>query len=216
MITSLSNAILNDVLFVAQPCGGQAQFAPQVAQVYATHVAQFYPFQITPDAFVRVQFRGVARQLLQLQPLAGTVSQEGFDDLTAMNRRAVPDHQHLAGKMTQHVLQKTDHIRAAEGPLLDLKEQLSVHGDAADDRQMLPLQKYPQDRRPATRCIGTHHARQQREAGLVYPDDGPPFGLGLSLRAGHRSLYQAAMAASSRWVARRIGFWALQPMALRT
>jgi hypothetical protein len=51
-------------------------------------------------------------------------------------------------------------------------------------------------------------------AGLVDPEDHPPFVLGPFLSAGQRSARQAAMAASSRWVARRIGRYTLRPTAL--
>ena len=62
-----------------------------------------------------------------------------------------------------------------------------------------------QHRRLADWGPGAHGHGQQIKARLIYPDDGPLFLGGLFLSAGHVSLCQAAMARSSRWVARSIG-----------
>jgi hypothetical protein len=70
---------------------------------------------------------------------------------------------------------------------------------------MVVGERYAQDRRLPARRPGPHYQGQQIEAGLVYPDDGAPFGGRFFSRAGHRSCHQAAMAASSRCVARSTG-----------
>ena len=56
------------------------------------------------------------------------------------------------------------------------------------------------------RLVAADHRRQQVKAGLVYPDAGLTLALRPLLSAGQRLWYQAAMAASSRWVARTMGF----------
>ena len=65
----------------------------------------------------------------------------------------------------------------------------------------------------SARGVGPDGAGQQVEAGLVDPDDGPAFLVGPRFSAGQRSVRQASIAASFRWLARWIGFWTLQPAA---
>ena len=106
-------------------------------QVRAAHVPQFDAFEIGPDALVRVEIGCVAWQLLQLEPFGSTLSQEVFDRLTAMDRRPIPEHQELAGQVSQEVAQEQHHIWTAEGVILDLQQQAPTRRDAADDRQMV-------------------------------------------------------------------------------
>src|SRR3972149_5387464 len=113
------------------------------------------------------------------------------------------------------MLEKANHICTAVGALLHQSQQGARARDAADDRQVIPRQPHAQDGGLPTGRISANHGGQEIEARLVYPDDGSAFFLGPLFIAGHRSVYHAAMAASSRWVARRIGFWTLQAIARR-
>ena len=216
MVAAVVSTGADDPPFVAEASGGTAEFAPQVRQVAAAEVPQLDPLEVVPDALVRVQLRRVAWELLQVQPLGPAVGQEVFDRLAAVDRRAIPDHQQLAGDLPQQVLQEADHVQALEGVVLDQQQQPAVRGEAADGRQVVVGQRYPQEWGLAARGVGADRSRQQVEAGLVYPDDGPPFPLGFFLRTGQRSVSQRSIAASSLWLARRTGFWALQPAARRS
>jgi len=159
-----------------------------------------------PDALVRIQVRSVARQLRQLEPCRGPLRQEVLDGLRAMDRRPIPDHQQFARNLAQEMLQELDDLGAPERALADLEEEPSIVGETADDGEMLAGTRHPEDRCLAPRGIGPHQARQQIEARLVYPDDGTPLALGFAKSAGQRSRHHSRMAASLRWVARRIGF----------
>ena len=176
-----------------------------------THVAQLHLLEIVPNALVGIELGGVARQPLQVEARRASLSEEILDRLAPVDRSAVPEDGQLAWDMAEQMAQEAHDIGTAEGARLDLQEQPPVRRDAADDRQMIPRQGQVQDGRLATRRIGSDHTRQEIEGRLVYPDLGPPFGLGFFLIAGQRCSPQAAMAASSRWVARRIGFCTLQP-----
>src|SRR5947207_15016304 len=73
--------------------------------------------------------------------------------------------------------------------------------------------RHTQERGLPARVVRADRGRQQVAAGIVDPEDQPALFLGTLFRVGQRSAYQAAMAASSRWVARRIGRCTLQPTA---
>src|SRR4051794_36591855 len=171
-VPALRDAAAENVALVAEPLDGQAQFDPQLVQIGTAEVAQFDVLEIVPDALVRVEVRGVARQLLQLEARRRALRQEVLDGLRAMDRRPIPNHKQLARNLAQEMLQKLDDRGAPERPLADLEEEPPRVGEAADDREMIAGTGYPEDRRLASRGVGPHQARQQIEARLVYPDDG--------------------------------------------
>ena len=200
---------------MAEASGGEAKLASEVAEGLAADVAEFDVLEIVPDALVRVEVRSVARERLQVEAASTALSQEVFDGLATMDGSAVPDDQELAGDMAEQVLEEADDVRALVGVLLHVHQQPAVRGDAADDGQVVAAQGEAEDRRLAARGVGPDGAGEEVEAGLVDPDDGPPFLVGPFLRAGQRSVRQASIAASSRWLARWTGFWTLQPAARR-
>jgi hypothetical protein len=213
MVAALPHAALDDVTLMAKTGGGQAEVVSQVREVQAADVTQLDVFEIGPDALVRVQVGSVAWQLFQADPLGASVGQEVLDGLAAMDRGAIPEHQELAGDMAEQLLQEADNVRALVRVVLDVQQQATVRGDAADDGQMIAAQRQAEDRRLAAWRIGADGAGEQLEAGLVDPDDGPSLLVSPLFRAGQRSVRHASIAASFRWLARWIGFWTLQPAA---
>ena len=179
-VPALRDAAAEDVALVAEPLDSQAQFEPQRVQIGAAEVAQFDVLEIVPDALVGIQVRGVARQLLQLEPRRGPLRQEVLDGLGAMDRRPIPDHEQLARNLAQQMLEKLDDLGAPKRALADLEEEPPLVGEAADDGEMVAGTGHPENRRVAPRGVGAHQARQQIEAGLVYPDDGTPLALGFA------------------------------------
>jgi hypothetical protein len=215
-VPALRNAAAENLALVAESLDGQAQFEPQLVQIGAAKVAQLNVLEIVPDALIRIQVRGVARQLLQVEPRRRPLREEVLDGLSAMDRRPIPDHEQLARNLAQQVPQELDNLGAPKCALADLEEEPPLVGQAADDREMIAGTRHPEDRRLPPRGVGAHQARQQIEAGLVYPDNRSPLASGFAKRAGQRSLHHSWMAASLRWVARRIGFWTLQPSSRRS
>ena len=185
----------------------------KVMQVRAAHVPQLNAFEIGPDALVRVEIGCVARQLLQLEPFGSALSQEVFDRLTAMDRRPIPEHQELAGQVSQEVAQEQHHIWTAEGVILDLQQQAPSRRDAADDRQMVARQREAQRWWVAAWGEAPHHRWQEIEARLIDPDDGAALTYRPLFSAGQRSDHHCLIAPSLRWVARRKGFCGVQPAA---
>ena len=97
-----------------------------------------------------------------------------------MNRRPIPNHEQLAWNLAQQVPQELDDLGAPKRALADLEQEPPVMGEAADDREMIAGTAHPQDRRLPPWRVRAHQARQQIEAGLVYPDDGTPLALGFA------------------------------------
>ena len=207
---ALDDAAAEYLRLAPESLHGQVQLDAQLVQIRAAEVAEFDVLEIVPDALIRVEIRCVAGQLLQVETRGGPLGEEVFDRLGPMDRRAVPDHQERPREVAQQVSQEADNRRAPESlsPLLD--QQPARVRQGADDREVIVGTGHAQEGRLAAGRVGAHQARQQIEAGFVYPDNRTPLALGFAKRAGQRSLHHWAMAASLRWVARRIGFWTLQ------
>jgi hypothetical protein len=142
----MADQTADDVSFVAEASGCEAQMLLEVVQIRTAHVTQFDVLEVRPNALVWVEIGRVARQLLQSQAFGRTLGQEVFDWLPTMNRRTVPDHQQLAGDMFQQMLKEANHLGAAKRVVLHAQQQLPARGDAADDRQMITGERKAQRR----------------------------------------------------------------------
>ena len=74
-LTYCPDAGLQHLRFVQQPPARRPELAGQFLQVSAYHVAQLDTFQVKPYPFVRVQFRSLPGQLLQLYALGRSLRQ---------------------------------------------------------------------------------------------------------------------------------------------
>src|SRR5215831_18297181 len=126
MITALRNTTQQDAAFVAQSLFGPPQRHAQRRQRGAADIAQLHPLEIVPDAFDRVEFRGIAGQWLQMEALGGSSGQEVLDGLPTMNRRAIPDEEQLAGNLAQEHAQEPHDIDTVIALRLGLQEEPSV------------------------------------------------------------------------------------------
>lgn len=216
MVTGLSNTALNHIRPVPQSCHGQSQLPAEFPDIGAAHVAQLYSLQVVPDALVWVKIRRISRQPFQTNPLSAPIGEKRLDWLPAMDRRAIPDHQQQPRDVPQQMLEKANDILGTVGTLLRHQQQGAIHGDSTDGRYVIPAEAHAQNGGLSSGSISTHQGGQQIEARFVYPDDRSTFFFSPFFSAGQRSVYHSLMAASSRWVARRIGFWTLQPMDLRS
>ena len=201
---------------MTEACSREAEMASKVSEILAADVPQFDALEVVPDPFIGIEVRGVPRELFQADAVGAALRQEVLDRLAAMDRSAVPDDQDLAGDVTQEVLEEAHDIRARVGVVLHQHEQAPLRRDAADDRQVVAAQREAEDRRLPAWGVGPDRTREEIEARFVDPDDGPTLLVSPLFRAGQRSVRQASIAASSRWLARSIGFCTLQPAARRS
>ena len=132
MIACLSNTRLNDCALVAQTFLRSAERHGQLGHITAAQIAQLDALEVVPDALVRVQVGGIARQRLQVQPLGTTLAQEVLDRLPAMDRRAIPDDQQLATAFAKEQAEESDDVGRAIGMVLGLQEQAPRRCNPAD------------------------------------------------------------------------------------
>ena len=133
----MDHASADDMPLGAETPRRQTQVIAEIMEVRTADIAQFDAFEIGPDAFIGIQVRCIAGQLLQTQPLGTAPREKLSDGPTAMNRRAVPDHQQLARDMPQQVAEKLHDIGTAVRVVLDVQQQAAAATRASPDR---PLQ----------------------------------------------------------------------------
>jgi hypothetical protein len=201
---------------VSEAGRGEAEVASEMGEGLAADVAQLDMLEIVPDPFVRVEVRSVPGERLQADAAGTALGQEVLDRLATVDRCAVPDDQQLARDVAEQMLEEADDVRALIRLLLHEHQQPTSRGDATDNRQMIPAQRQSEDGCLATWSVGSDGTGEQIEARLVDPDDGSSLLVGPLFRAGQRSVRQASIAASLRWLARVMGFCTLQPAARRS
>lgn len=166
-------------------------------------------FEVSPQVFDRIEFRGVSGQPFHPEaPVA--LCQQRFDRLAAMNGGTIPDDQQFAGKMPQQRLEELRGALSIDAALVDPKVELPQR-EAGDDRQFIPIEGLAQYRRLAARCPRTHPMWPRAQPAFIDEDDGAALPPGFFLSRGHPTRFHSAMAFSSRSIARRVGCWQLKP-----
>ncbi len=156
----MSEALLQNAPSMSQTFFGAPQFVGHLGDILTTQVLQFAAFEQVPDAFLRVQFRRIAWQAFQMETFGCASFEKVLDDLCAMDRRAIPDHQQLARDLTQQQAQQAHHLLSIVGMILRLHEEFAIGTDRADGREMIAGQLHPQDGRLPTRGVGAHRHGQ--------------------------------------------------------
>lgn len=153
-------------------------------QIEAAHIAEFDPFAGAPKPLAGIQLGGLGRQTLQVEPLGRPIGQERLDDLTARHRRAIPDNDHPARHLPQHMLPEGHHVCQIDGAVLSVERACSLQRHGADSREMSAGPPCSQAGRLAYRRIGADDAGQGIEAGCIEEEEGVPLGLRPLLLAG--------------------------------
>src|SRR5208337_4080551 len=108
----------------------------QVGNVFGTEVGQGMAFEMAPDVFDGVEFRGVSRQACQndvaLRPLDIALHHP-----TAVDGQPIPDHQQSAGNLTTKVAQKLRRLSAFDAAAIEAEVKLPP-SDACDDGEFAP------------------------------------------------------------------------------
>lgn len=182
------------------------QFAVELLECLATDIFQLPAFEQIPHAFLRVEFRCIAWQAFQVKAFGCTFRQKVLDGLGTMNACPIPNDEQVALDFAQELLQEADHVGALVGALLRLHEEPPIRGNCSNGRDVITSQRDRQDRRFSNWRVGSHSMSQQIKPRLVYENEGAFFVFGFFLSAGNVWSRQMAMAASSRWVARVMGF----------
>src|SRR2546421_11933542 len=83
--------------------------------------------------------------------------------------------------------------------------------EASNSREALPIEGVLQHRSLASRGPSAYPMRPLAQAAFVHEHYRSPLLAGFFLISGQRSRFHRLMAASSRWMARPVGRWQLQP-----
>jgi hypothetical protein len=174
---------------------------------------------MVPHAFVGVQFGGVRREGLQVQP--GRAAEEFLHGFAVMNPAIVQQHDEVAGDLTQQLPEEGRDFAALDIVLIEVTVQramaaLRADGDTRDGRDAVVRIPVPHDRRLAHWAPRLPDRGDQEEARFVGEDEMGAQPRGVFFTRGQPSRFQRAMAASSRSTARRSGFWGLQPSWCRS
>jgi hypothetical protein len=141
----------------------------QIGEVPGATVGQFVVLEMSPDVLGRVEFRGIAGELLDLD---GAL--EGFEVLAhqrgTMRRQSIPDDQQGFADLTAQCLEELDDLRALDCSGKETEVEAS-ESNAGDDRELMPVEMVLQHRSVAARGPGAHASRPLAQSRLVYEDD---------------------------------------------
>lgn len=165
--------------------------------------------EMIPHAFIGVQFWGVRRERLQVQP--GRAAEEFLHGFAVMNPAIVQEHHEVTRDLAQQVAEEGRDFAALDVVLIEVTVQgamaaLRADGDARDGGDAVVRIPMAQERRLAHRAPGLADRGDQEEARLVDEDDVGPQPCGVFFTRGQPARFQAAMATSLRSTARRSGF----------
>jgi hypothetical protein len=196
--TSTLETAFENAWFSSHPFHGTAEFAAQVRDIEATHVAQLDAFELLPEPLARIEFGSIGRQTLHMQPLCCPIREELSDGMATVDGSAIPDDDQAAGNLAQQVFQEGHHVRRVDRVVLAVEVQLARRRQGADGREMIARPPLAQDGCLPHRRIGAHHTGQGIEARFIYEEEALLLDLCPLLMASQVSSRQCAIAASSR------------------
>ena len=109
----MTQAAADDVRLLAEPLAGGAERPAGLPEIMSTEVAHLDLLQMPPDAFLRVHLRGITGKALEVDPLGRAVVEILPDGFAAVDRRAIPDDQQLAGNDTSQMITSALEIAAS-------------------------------------------------------------------------------------------------------
>lgn len=100
----MGETLAKDRFAMSQPFFGMTPLLLDVLHTKTTNILEFDPLEQVPDAFLRIELKGIARQAFEMNAFGSTFRQKIFDCLTAMNGRPVPGDQQFAWDLAQEQL----------------------------------------------------------------------------------------------------------------
>lgn len=170
--------------------------------------------EVTPNTFIRIQFRGMRRKRNQMQ--TGRATQKLARRFSPMSLAVVQQNEQTAADLMQQLAEKHRDFFALDIVLVELAvqgamEALRTDGDARDGRDPVVAITMTQERSLSDGAPRLPDRRDQEEARFVDKDDMGRQPGGVFFTWGQTDRFHSWMADSSRSTARRSGFWWLQP-----
>lgn len=188
---------------------GVKEVQPQILYRVGTSVRQA-AFCLRPDAFVRIQLGGVGRKMFQTKTRKAPTQIP--DRLAFVYAGVVPDDDERAAEVLQQVAQEsTDlgvfNVSFLQGVVQTEPLALGTDRQARYDRDAMANLMMVNVRRLAARRPCLANRRDQEEARFVDEYDVGAQPRSVFFILGHSLRFHCSMACSSRWRARRSGFW---------
>ena len=189
------------------------QGAEEREYVVGTPVREF-GLRPAPHAFVGIELGGIGREVRDAK--ARVRRQEFPDHGAAVDVAVVPHDEDGAAEVAEQMPEKRARVRGTQVLTMQLEIEAAApppatereSGDDGDAVVQLPM---PEDGGLPARCPGPADGRDQEEARLVDEDQVGAQPRGVFFSRGHVRRFHLAMAASSRWSARRSGFCGVHP-----
>ncbi len=176
----------------------EVELLVQFFQIAAHQVGHLHVLEMMPAAFIpRVEIGGIGRQGFQPDPAACARDQLG-DHCSAVDGRAIPDHQQPFPGHPQQVCQKLHTVQPIERLLPRQRVDLVARGrHPAHDRQVVARDLPPYDRRLSLGGVRPDQARQQVEPRFVLENQHSALAVAVAARPRR---------ASAGWPPRRVGW----------
>ena len=97
----MGDTLVQDRFPMPEPFLRAHQFGGELFKVGSTKVLEFASLEQIPHAFLRVEFWCVARQALQMEPLAFFGYENFLDHLCPMNGGTIPNDEEFARNFAQ-------------------------------------------------------------------------------------------------------------------
>ncbi|GHO64046.1 hypothetical protein KSC_029380 [Ktedonobacter sp. SOSP1-52] len=122
---------------------GTHKLLTQLREILTTEILEFTAFEQVSHLFLWIEFRGIARQSLQVNSFAHRAGEKGFDHFRSVDGQAIPNNEQLARDLAEQYLQKTDDVLCCRGSLLHLHEDPPFLSDTPYGRKMITGQLGP-------------------------------------------------------------------------
>jgi hypothetical protein len=176
-----------------------------MATIEAAHLPAFDRLQVRPEPCARMQFRGIGGHALHVAAVCGPSGQARGDEVTTMNRGAVPADDPAARHRASSRLPKGQPSGRVAGAVWAVDSALALRGDGGERRELIPGPPLREQGRLAYGGRRADATGQGVKARGLDAEEAVALSLGPLLNAGQVSPRQRVMAASSRWQARRAG-----------
>jgi len=154
-----------------------------------------------PDKLVRIEFRGIGREAMDMKPLM--LAKEIFDDDAPVDGAAIPKERHCSTQVAQEVAQEDDDLHAGDIVRVETKVKSETflgrgYGEAGDDGNPIPSVAMLKKGGLPNRRPGLTDVRDEEESAFVEKDEMGPKFLGFFLTAANR------VSSSARWLSRPV------------
>lgn len=189
----------------------------ELIDVEERRVGQRVLLEISPNVFDWIELGRIRREVLRSDMGLGT--EERLDDAGAVRLEPIPDQDPGRGQLPVELPKEAADTEGIDvGVRMESKVQLHPiarrrHRQRRDGRDLLMrARSLLEHRRDPARMPGAPHQGRHHEARLVDEDQMGSQARGVFFTRGQSVLTHCLIAASSRSIARRVGFCALKPM----